>query len=230
MSDLREFFEERKNEVNIYFEFINPIGIDNSRNKTIKYDSQNKLTTTNELKQVLKSNGIMILYNLIEGVVSKSLEEIIDCINDQEIKYCDLKPGFKRIILKSTSKKTTKDFEEKNIDLVNFIDSICQEVFNLELNQDNKKILSGGGGNIDAKYIRDNIAKKLHIRFSRNEDCLVTIKNDRNHLAHGSKSYITCSQNKTLNEIKKQKTKVFKYLNHYVNAIDKYVDTEQYKK
>ena len=48
-------------------------------------------------------------------------------------------------------------------------------------------------------------------------------------MAHGSKSYIECSQGKTLRDIKKQKTKVFRYLDAYIKAIDKYVDDEKYR-
>jgi len=186
VSDLKEFFEERKSEVNIYFEFINPIGIDNSRNKTIKYDAQNKLTTTNELKQVLKSNGIMILYNLIEGVITKSIEYIIDSVNDKQIKYSDLKPGFKHIVLKSTSTIRSNDFKDKNLKLVDFIDNIFEEIFDFTFDEKSKKIILSGGGNIDSKFIREQIAEKLHIRFSRKESCLASIKKDRNDLAHGS--------------------------------------------
>lgn len=51
---------------------------------------------------------------------------------------------------------------------------------------------------------------------------------DRNDLAHGSKSYVECSQTKTLRGIKKDKTKVFKYLDAYIKAIDKYVENEKY--
>jgi hypothetical protein len=229
MNELEVFFEERKKEVNIYFDFINPIGIDRASHKNIKFDSRNELRTTNELKQVLKSNCILILYNLIEGVVSKSIEYVMDSINDQEIKYGDLKPGLKQIILKSTTKIKKNDFKDRNVDLVNYLDSVFDEIFDFEMNKENKKIIMSGGGNIDARFIREEIAAKLHMRFSRKEDCLVSIKNDRNSLAHGSKSYISCSRDKTLRDIKKDKTKVFTYLKNYVNAITKYVDNEGYK-
>jgi len=63
----------------------------------------------------------------------------------------------------------------------------------------------------------------------RKEDKLVIVKNDRNHLAHGSKSFIECSQDKTFREIKDYKTKIFRYLDSYVNAVDKYIEEEKYK-
>ena len=211
MSELREFFDERKDEVNTYFTFINHVGIDHVGHKTIKFDSKNNLLVTDELKQVLKSNCILILYNLIEGVVTKSMEYIIDDINDNNVKYCELELGFKQLILKTTSCVRASDFKDRNIDLVNFIDIVFNEVFDFTFNRNTKKHLLGGGGNIDARVIRENIAKKFKIRFSRREDSLNEIMKDRNDLAHGSKSYVECSQTKTLRGIKKQKTKVFNY-------------------
>ena len=87
MSDLRMFFDERKSEVDVYFNFIKYIGIDNINHKKIKFDTRINFQTTDDLKKVLKSNCILILYNLIEGVISKSIEEIFDTINNKQIKY-----------------------------------------------------------------------------------------------------------------------------------------------
>lgn len=56
-----------------------------------------------------------------------------------------------------------------------------------------------------------------------------TIKTNRNHLAHGEKSYIECSQDKTFRDIKKWKTATFNYLEKYVSAIEKYIQNEDYK-
>ncbi len=230
MSELRAFFEERKGEVNTYFTFINYVGIDHVGHKNIKFDSQHNLLTTNELKQVLKSNCILILYNLIEGVVTKSMEYIVDDINDKNISYKDLQLGFKQLILQTTNNINPNDFKDKNINLVNFIDVVFDEIFSFTFNKKNKKFVLGGGGNIDARMIREDISKKFNIKFSRKEDTLLDIKKDRNDLAHGSKSYIECSQGKTLKDIKKQKTKIFNYLDAYIKAIDKYVDNQKYKK
>ena len=81
MSDLRVFFDERKSEVDVYFNFIKHVGIDRINHKTIKFDAKTNFQTTDDLKKVLKSNCILILYNLIEGVVTNSVEFIIDKIN-----------------------------------------------------------------------------------------------------------------------------------------------------
>ena len=228
MSDLRDFFDERKDEVNTYFEFINHVGIDHVGHKTIKFDSVNSLTTTDKLNQVLKSNCILILYNLIEGIVTQSIIYVIDKINDKNLKYEELHSGIKHMMLRTSSKKVTKDFSDMNLDLVRYIDSVFDEVFNVEFDKNIKKRILGGGGDFHDDFIIKN-SKKIGIRFRRKENELRNIKNDRNDLAHGSKSYAECSHTKTLREIKKQKTKVFRYLDAYVKAVDKYVDDEKYK-
>jgi hypothetical protein len=229
MSDLRMFFDERKSEVDVYFNFIKYIGIDNINHKKIKFDTRINFQTTDDLKKVLKSNCILILYNLIEGVISKSIEEIFDTINNKQIKYNELKLGLKNILLKTPNFQ--KKFKEINNDLVLFIDGIFDEIFYYEMSnfKNTKNIVLGGGGNIDARFIKENIAKNLHINFKRREDSLRTIKTNRNHLAHGEKSYIECSQDKTFRDIKKWKTATFNYLEKYVSAIEKYIQNEDYK-
>jgi hypothetical protein len=227
MSELKDFFEQRKNEVNIYFKFIDKLGIDNINQKKINFSRKSHYIIDDNLKKILKSNAIIILYNLIEGVVSKSIEYILDDINDSNIKYNELKPYFKQLILKTTSKVQKKDFEDRNDNLVQFIDQIFDEIFMLEFIK-NKRVILKGGGNIDAKFIREKIAEPFDIRFNRKEATLLEIKTARNHLAHGSKSFVEFSQNKTFKEIKKQKTKIFTYLKDYVLAIDKYVKNKSY--
>jgi hypothetical protein len=226
MSDLRYFFDERKDEVNTYFEFINYLGIDDLEHKTIEFDSQNSFTTTDKLDKVLKSNCILILYNLIEGVITKSMEYMIDHINDNNIKYGELQLGFKQLILKTSLR--ANDFKDRNMALVEFIDTVFDEIFNFTFNTDTKKYVLGGGGNIDARFIR-KITENFRISFSRSEDELRNIKSDRNDLAHGSKSFVECSQTKTLSEIQEQKRKIFDYLNDYIMAIDEYIDNEKYR-
>ena len=229
MSVLRVFFDERKSEVDVYFNFIKHVGIDRINHKTIKFDAKTNFQTTDDLKKVLKSNCILILYNLIEGVVTKSVEFIIDKINDQQIEYKNLTEGIKYLMLRTSSKQKRQSFEHMNKDLVEIIDNIFDEIFNVTFDREAKKRILGGGGDFNDNFIKE-ISKKLDITFSRTERTLSDIKRDRNDLAHGSKSYIECSQNKTFNEIKKQKTKVFNYLNHYVKAVEKFINEDKYKK
>ena len=131
MSDLRVFFDERKSEVDVYFNFIKHVGIDRINHKTIKFDAKTNFQTTDDLKNVLKSNCILILYNLIEGVVTKSVEFIIDKINDQQIEYKNLTEGIKYLMLRTSSKQKRQSFEHMNKDLVEIIDNIFDEIFNV---------------------------------------------------------------------------------------------------
>ena len=229
MSEMGNFFEIRKKEVNLYFDFIGKLGIDSVSNKKISLNKSKNYYISDDLKKVLKSNSIMLLYNLIEGVVAKSIEYVIDDMNDKNIKYNELKPFFKKIILKTSNKINKNDFKDINNNLVKFIDNVFEEMFYFEFTKENKKIILQGGGNIDSRFIKEKIIKSFQINFRSNEPILVQIKKDRNNLAHGSKSFSECSQDKTFREIKTYKTKVFRYLNNYVKAIEKYVEKQGYK-
>ncbi len=75
MSELREFFEERQDEVEKFFIFLEKIDMED------EYMSD---------MPILKSQSILMLYNLIEGTVNKGIEYIFDTIGDEQLKHDEI--------------------------------------------------------------------------------------------------------------------------------------------
>jgi len=84
------------------------------------------------------------------------------------------------------------------------------------------------GGSLDSDAII-KILKKFTIVLSTGEHKLREIKNDRNFLAHGEKSFTEVSQSKTVSSIKENQGKVFIFLESYIFEIEKYIDEVKYK-
>ena len=212
MSDLRYFFDERKDEVEQFFIFLEKIEEDNT------YSSD---------MAILKSQAILMLYNLIEGSVNRGIEYIFDSVADCHLQHNELSTDirvmwFRYFDLHSDDSGRSR---ESLVELDKFINDIV-EINLSQFRKYNKSYFSSG--TLDSGAIK-KILKKFSIECSFSEHQLQTVKKDRNFLAHGEKSFTEVSQQEALSDIKIKKDKIVVYLNRYVAVIEEYVENERYK-
>lgn len=82
-------------------------------------------------------------------------------------------------------------------------------------------------GNIDAKEIR-NIANQIGFESSENGRDLVTIKEKRNHLAHGEKSFSEVGRDYSINDLISFKDSTYSHLEDVIEKITSYVSNRNY--
>jgi hypothetical protein len=87
----------------------------------------------------------------------------------------------------------------------------------------------GFSGNLDADTIK-KICDKHGIRYqvSDNNDYLKTVKDKRNHLAHGDESFGDCAKDFTLSDLENIKTKVVKFINDILDGMKDYFENKNY--
>jgi len=212
MSELRDFFETRKEEVKQFFVFLDKI------NNDTNYSSD---------MTILKSQAILMIYNLIEGSVNKGIEYIFDKIADNELRHNEISNDIRVMWFRYFNLHT--DDNGQNKQSLEQIDKFINEIVNIEISQFrkiNKSYFSSG--TLDSQAIKD-ILKKFSINFNISEYKLREIKTNRNFLAHGEKSFTEVSQEKTLSDLVELKDKTIEYLEQYINAIEEYVDNQRYK-
>lgn len=211
-SDLNLFFEERKKEVEEYFLFLDKLNIDNASSFVFTLNESENFQLSDSQIKIFKGNCFMMLYNLIEGVVSKSLQYIFDTINDKGIEYRLLITELIRVWLKYPDRHKSSN-----------------ELFNLDLqkfSQENQGYFYSG--NIDAKLIREALTKKIGFDFDKQEPKLRHIKECRNAIAHGEKSFSEIAQDKTLSKLTEYKHSTFEYLQEFISCVEKYISDENY--
>jgi hypothetical protein len=212
MSDLRDFFDERRDEVEQFFTFLNKIEEDST------YSSD---------MAILKSQAILMLYNLIEGSVNRGIEYIFDSVTDCSLQHNELSNDIRVMWFRYFNLHSDDNGQSKKSleELDKFIDNIVE--INLErFRKFNKSYFSSG--TLDSSAIK-KILKKFSIECDFSEYQLQVVKNDRNFLAHGEKSFIEVSQEKSTSDIENMKNKIFDYLYRYILVIEEYVDDEKYK-
>ncbi|BDU50402.1 MAE_28990/MAE_18760 family HEPN-like nuclease [Haliovirga abyssi] len=211
-NDLREFFEERKLEVEEFFNFLSTIN--------------DKKTYKNEFL-ILKSQSILLLYNLIEGSVNKGIEYIIDSINDKMLKYSEIDEKIKIIWYKhkASNIRNKDDYSEILREIENYINQEV-EIDIKKFRKNNSSYFSAG--NLDGNAIKKMLEKRFEIDFSKQEYRLKRIKDDRNFLAHGEKSFKEIGRDKSLEELIETKKKSFEFLDSYMEKIEEYIENEKY--
>ncbi|MDM3854537.1 MAG: MAE_28990/MAE_18760 family HEPN-like nuclease [Aphanizomenon gracile PMC649.10] len=144
-----------------------------------------------ELDKSLKATGFLLLYNLVESTMRNAIQSIFDEMSKKGVSFDQLKIEIKRIILQNVK----KNVQECGVnDFVEQIENIVKDIIQSGFNRDD--LFSG---NVDAKEIK-NIAKKYG--FSSKTDVatrdgidLLSIKKNRNDLAHGVMSFKEVGQN-----------------------------------
>ena len=156
------------------------------RYTSISLGKEEKFKVSNQLQKVLIANGFLLLYNLIEATMRNSLAEIFDKISDDGLDYGNLSQNLRDIWLSQSTKNLRSN--SKSEKLTQTVKTIADSVLNKDtvVLDKNKFDFSG---NLDARKIRGIATKYGFNQTSMNAENLATIKNKRNHLAHGNYSF-----------------------------------------
>jgi len=220
-------FDKRKDEVENYFSFLSILGDDeNTRLKYKKVDDLVEEKISIQLQNILIANGFLLLYNVIEATVRHSILEIYYAIEDNEISFEQLSESLKKIWLE----QSTDNFKEGNFKqdtLHDTILKITESILTKETIFLSKDKLDFSG-NLDAQKIRE-LAKQYGFQMPSNGRNLVTIKNKRNHLAHGNFTFSEIGQDFTVGELKDFKDETIAFLSDVINKIAKFIVHKQYE-
>ncbi len=216
-----ENFQERSEEVSKYFIFLQ--NLQQGKIKLVEeIPGNNKAQERDDvLEHTLKTSAYLLLYNLIEFTMKNAIEAIFDELQNQGVSFDDIRPELKKIILVNLKRRNP----DKILDEIQDISlDIVQIGFNRE------ELFAG---NIDSKLIRET-AKKYGF-YSPTDDKKITngedlylVKNNRNDLAHGSKSFTEVGKEKGADELIKIKNQVVEYLEGILKKVETYIDKQEY--
>src|SRR5262249_55237107 len=129
------------------------------------------------LFKTLKANGFLLLYNLMESTLKNAIEAIFDEFGSLGVSYEQCSQDVRRIVLANLKKHSVDSIEP---DIANISIDVVAKTFRKE------ELFSG---NVDARKIRDVASEYGFQHPQRKSDELLTVKTNRNDLAHGNKSF-----------------------------------------
>lgn len=207
-------FYERKEDIDYYFNFI-------------EVQAQNE-SVDDKLIKIMKSNIILMLYNIIEASISQGFVEIFEKINTEELSYNSFIDELKKIwaynqVSKIYGPETNKSTYQKKVKqmietvLIENPITLDRDILDFEGNLDARKIL----------HLCNNY--KIRHQARDRDGCLYKVKTKRNSLAHGDDSFSQCVRDISLSELKLIKNTVFTFLENILNGMNDYYNNCRYK-
>ena len=221
-SVLIQDFNERSKEVSKYFIFLRSLEQGTTKLSYGGKGNSSKIKEIDpELLKTLKASGFLLLYNLVEATMRNIIEAIFDQLRIEGISYDEIRPELKKVVLKNLKKRSSDE-------VFSSIAAISVDIISAGF--DKKDLFSG---NLDGKKIRETAAEygfshlTDHTKTGSGSD-LLTVKANRNDLAHGIKSFAEIGRDKTADELLEIKKKVIRYLKQILKNIETYLYNKDY--
>ncbi|MFV8308957.1 MAE_28990/MAE_18760 family HEPN-like nuclease [Mycobacteroides chelonae] len=233
-ADLAPFFEERYTEIREYLTFLKNVE-DAARQGTPRFRGTGAPVTPPQ-KKILNSSFYLQLYNLVEATVLRCLEAVVASIETAERKPNELSIELRKEWVRSIARTHSNDLgPEKRLQAaLDLCDQLLEQV-----PVKGFKIEPGGGGNWDDSSIEKicirvgcglelppkiRQAAKRHVRDDMG--ALKLVKDRRNGLAHGSLSFVDCSDGVTVAELEEVAVAVGDYLREAVRCFVEFIRAE----
>ena len=218
MINVNETFEERKGEIEFYYSVLVEIDKENSSIQTID---------NARLFKIMKSNFILMLYNLVESTVSTGMLEIYESIKNESCTYKNMVQELqtiwrdakvKQVYSSSTELKTYTNRVKEIVDDITTSAPFVLEKGMLNIN-----------GNLNAGRIK-HICDDHKIRYSVVDDDnkLEEVRRKRNSLAHGDESFSQCARDLTLSDLESIKDIIVNFLQGIIQGMEDYCDNKKY--
>jgi hypothetical protein len=220
-------YQDRVEDINTYFEFLFSVLDDRP---TLKFSDREE-NFDRDLLHILKANGFVIVYNLIESTICNAIEDIHkelklnDALCADQLNVRLAKRAFKRV--------NDNTISQADLDGTTIGSLIVQEWL-LEHDQkvsDNKNPLFSG--NVDARKIREvadmyGFSTETNVEETNDGASLLKIKMTRNELAHGEGSFKDKGRETSPDELRKIKDEVVCYLRDMLINIETYLHEQTY--
>lgn len=221
-STLFQDFNERSKEVSKYFVFMKSLEQGTTKLCIEGIGGTNKIRKLEpELEKTLKASGFLLLYNLVESTMRNAIEAIFEELRSKGVSFDQVRPELKVIVL--------KNLQRRNPDKVLLnITAISLDIITAGF--DKEELFSG---NIDGRLIRETGGKygfSCSTNYAKTGDGhdLLTVKSNRNDLAHGIKSFAEVGRDQSMDDLLKIKKKVVKYLRQILENIETYLANKEY--
>jgi len=223
-STLFQDFNERATEVSKYFYFLKDL---EQRSIQLSMGNANNPTTKpidDDLEKTLKAAGYLLLYNLVEATMRNAIEAIFDELKTQGVSFDDVREEIKKIVINNLKDKDNKSTQY----ILETVQNISVDIISVTFNKN--RLFSG---NVDALKIRKTaeiygFSSTTNNDKTRDGSDLLTVKTNRNDLAHGFKTFEEVGKKATADDLLKIKKGVISYLREILENIETYISNKEY--
>lgn len=214
---VQQDFQTRAAEIENYFKFVEAL----VEGTTVLHAAEGMLPAMSQdefesLVKTLKANGFILLYNLVESTMKNAIEAIFDELGAQGVSFDACREEVRQIVISNLkSHNPDKIFA----DLAPIAQKVLTETFRKE---------KAFAGNVDAAKIRDVANDYGFQRPHAKGDNLLTVKSNRNDLAHGDKAFAEVGRDYDVERLLTIKTEVVVYLQEVLQNVSDYLVSRAY--
>ncbi|MCH8253218.1 MAG: hypothetical protein IID36_12270 [Planctomycetes bacterium] len=230
MQNVRDEFERREKEVNVFFKFLR---------QTLETDAklifEGKKTWKRRpidvsLPKILKSSAYLVLYNLVESTVTLALARLNGAMSEDGLTYADADECIRKLWVDSCLKDLAAGADHGTY--LEVVRKLAQDVQDGQIVEIPAKF-SPVSGNLDARKMRELAGAygfpENTLTAKRGSEKLRLVKERRNDLAHGDKSFAELSADDTIEDLEKTKNHVLAYLREFLRHVRVHVEQQGYR-
>jgi len=223
-------FDKRIEEINIYFQLLTTIDKGSCHIHCKAIDGGENVEPIDiELIKILKANGFLLLYNLIEATIRKSIEAIFSAIHLENLTFQQLSDKLKKLWINQKALPLKEGIDAVTYDKIrSLLENVANSIIDNQIMQLKTECVRISG-NIDARSIRE-IAAKIGFEQSKDGSLLDTIKKKRNHLAHGEFTFGEIGKEFSVNDMIKYKDSACAHLTDVLKNIEDYIASKKFIK
>lgn len=226
---LNDEYNQRVADVKAFYEVLKFLdAVETYKNKPIEDTNTSKsLMLTRNMQKCLRAEAIIVLYNLIESTFSNCVFYVFDNIKDEKLHYENLISELRNVWFRE------KIHSKLSLDKARKISKNIADTLSSEL-MEFKELPSDISGNLDLRKII-LLSEKIGISLGRIPDVdrtgeiLLSIKNKRNDLAHGNKSFSDVGSFLTYNELEDYKERTLDFLEFLIHKFQFFVSGKKFK-
>ena len=211
-------FQTRSKEVEGYFKFVLRLAGDEvSVRAALSNEAAFSTQEHEELLKTFKATCYLLLYNLVESTMRNAIEAIFEELRSTNTCFDDCREELRREVLKNFKKR---DMEKLLPKLVTLARDVVHETF-----QETESF----SGNLDARTIRKT-AKRFGFDVPSGGEftMLQTVKDLRNDLAHGVKSFAEVGRNASPSDLEEARVQTVEILSQTLRNISNYLQNRHY--
>jgi hypothetical protein len=215
MIEVRRDFNIRTAEIKNYLNFASEI---DAGTISLQYNAESSLNPilAQAWSKTVRASCFLLIYNLVESTMKNAIAAIFDDLQSHSVPFDACREGIKKVVLNNFKALSP---ERALSELLQIALDVVIKTFNKD------KIFSG---NIDSRKISEIAATYGFATPIGQGHHLLTIKNHRNDLAHGDKSFDEIGRDYAIGDIVNMFTHTELYLQSALDNIELYIDNQVY--
>ncbi len=166
--------------------------------------------------KTLKATCYLLLYNLVESTMRNAVEAIFDELKVKRISFDDCRNELRHEILKNFKRRDPDKLLPR---LISLAKDVIHETF---------ERTEHFAGNLDARSIRETAKRFGFVPPTGRHNMLQSVKDNRNDLAHGVKSFAEVGRNATTSDLEVARLQTVEILSQTLANIRGYLHQQEY--